>query len=114
MVIWISFDEWNERWNALGRHLDYLEKLLKTLTKQGATEMASLADVVAEVRRTTGVAASVKVAVEGLKAKIAELSQQLTDAIAANDPVALQAVVDELDAANDQLDTLAPAIAANP
>lgn len=76
--------------------------------------MAVLADIISEVARTRGIANSVKVAVEGLKAKIAELTAALEAAVVAGDPVAMQAVVTDLQAVNAELDALAPAIVANP
>lgn len=97
----------------MGR-LRSIECKLDLILKKGNIQMAVLQDIITEVARTKGVAASVKVAVDGLKAKIEQLSADLAVAVAANDPVAMQAVVDELKAVNSELDALVPAIAANP
>jgi len=71
---------------------------------------AAVDKLVAEVSETTTLVGSAKAAFNGLKAMIADLRQQLADAIASSDPAALQAVVDsakaieaELDARNTEL-----------
>ncbi len=63
--------------------------------------LANLAAEVAEIRGT----------VESAVAFINGLKQQLTDALAANDPAAIQALVDELDSTGA---ALAAAITAEP
>ena len=100
--------------NALADSNTRIERRLSRMDREGDSVMATLADLIAEVARTKGIAASVKTAVDGLKAKVAELTAALEAAMAANDPVAMQAVVDELKATNNELDALAPAIVANP
>ncbi len=65
--------------------------------------MASLESLTAEVRRTAGVAASIKVAVDGLKAKIADLEAQIA-ALPPSDQAAIDALQAELDTANDVLE----------
>lgn len=97
----------------MGR-LRSIECKLDLIIRKGRIQMAVLRDIIDEVSRTKGIAASVKVAVDGLKAKIVELTTALEVAVAANDPVAMQGVVEELKAVNAELDALAPAIVANP
>ena len=65
--------------------------------------MADLTDLQTEVTQNTDVVASAVSLLNGL-------SQQLKDALAANDPAAVQALVDQLDA---NTATLADAVAAN-
>lgn len=65
--------------------------------------MATLADIQHSIASQTTVEASVVTMLTGL-------SQQLKDAIAASDPVALQALVDQIDA---NTKTLSDAVVAN-
>ena len=89
---------------ALERRLGRIESRLNILRTQGDKEMATLQEVVAEVHRTTGLVASVRALIDGLKTQIADLAQKLADAIVNGDPEALAAVQAELDAANDAMD----------
>ena len=57
-----------------------------------------LAALKADVESETDVVSSVETLLTGQNALLVSLKQQLADAIAANDPTALQAVVDALDA----------------
>lgn len=98
---------------VLGR-LRTIERKLDLVLKKETVQMAVLQDIVDEVARTKGATASVKVAVDGLKATIAQLATDLAAAVAANDPVAMQAVVTDLQSVTSELDALAPAIVANP
>ncbi len=77
--------------------------LVLALTTQGETIMADLSALQAEVTENGEVGASAA-------ALLAGLSQQLKDALAANDPAAVQALVDELDA---NTAALAAAVEAN-
>jgi len=106
--------EQNDRLTELADSNTRIERRLRNVDREGDSIMATLQDLIAEVARTRGISASVKSAVEGLKAKVAELTVALEAAIAAADPVAMQAVVDDLKATNAELDALAPAIVANP
>lgn len=90
--------------------LDVIIELLTRLTfqlteihEQGEQQMADLSALQTEVSENGEVAASAVALLNGL-------SQQLKDALAANDPAAIQALVDQLDA-NTQ--GLADAVAAN-
>jgi len=65
--------------------------------------MANLADLQAEV-------AAVKTVEDSAEALIAGLAQQLKDALAQNDPAAIQAVIDNLEASKT---ALASAVAQN-
>jgi hypothetical protein len=85
---------------------DAILKVLKTLTTQGQQIMAILKDIQDKIATlTTAVAANTQVdgsivtLLQGLTAMIAALKQQLADAIASNDPAAIQAVLDGLTAA---------------
>ncbi len=71
--------------------LKRIEAKLDTLIAQGRTLMATLADIQAKVTAESTVEDSVIALLNGI-------SQQLKDALAANDPKALQAVSDGLDA----------------
>ena len=96
--------------DALMQSLDRIEGLLLRITRQLRTvqqnqeiAMADLTDLQTEVTQNTDVVASAVSLLNGL-------SQQLKDALAANDPAAVQALVDQLDA---NTATLADAVAAN-
>lgn len=65
--------------------------------------MATLADVAAKV-------AAEKTVVDSAVVLLGGLSQQLKDALASQDPAAVQAVIDQIDA---QTQTLAAAVVAN-
>jgi hypothetical protein len=90
-----------------------LKTMVSGLITQESEQMATLADIVTETRNTRTIVGSVKVAFDGLQAKVTELTAALDAAIASNDPVAMQAAVDELKAVNAELQTLAPAITDN-
>ena len=63
--------------------------------KDVQTQLDSLAKAVAA---NTTIGGSIVTLLKGLTTMIADLRQQLADAIAANDPVAIQAVLDALTA----------------
>lgn len=86
--------------NEQSAELDQIRHSIHTL---GATLMATLADLQAKVAANTSVAASAVTLIQGLKA-------QLDAAIASGDPAALQALSDQLDAADT---SLAAAITSN-
>ncbi len=71
----------------------------------------SVAQLRNDVARNTEVKDSILTAVKGMGAMIASLKQQLMDAIAAEDPAALQAVVDDMATAHTQLAANAQSIA---
>lgn len=78
-------------------------QILRLTTKQGNAIMATLKELqesaaasIAAQEKTIGV-------INDLSAKLTDLSKQLQDAIAANDPAALQAVVDSLNAESVKL-----------
>jgi predicted nucleic acid-binding Zn-ribbon protein len=90
-----------------------LKATLDSLKTQETNQMATIQELVAETSRTKTVVESVKVAFDGLKAKVTELTTALEAAMAANDPVAMQTAVDDLKAVNAALDALAPAVIEN-
>lgn len=83
--------------------LERIEKKLTLLLTNQGTEMATIQDIKTEVENE-------KTVVDSAVALLNGLHQQLADAIAANDPAAVQAVLDQLQA-NKQ--ALADAVAAN-
>lgn len=103
---------------------DDLMAQFRAILNQGDKIMATLKDIQDAVAATTAAVAaettvvnSVKVLIQGDSALIASLREQLAAAIAGgNDPAALQAVVDSLDAAHATLqannDALAQAVVA--
>jgi uncharacterized protein YoxC len=82
------------------RRLDQIETALLSI---GRNIMATLKDIQDDVTAE-------KTVIDSAVALLAGLSQQLKDAIAANDPAALQAIVDGLDANKAEL---AAAVTAN-
>ncbi len=78
---------------------------------------AKLVSLKADVESETTVVEAVKRLLEGQAAQLADLRQQLADAIAANDPAAIQAVLDQIDAVTAtnkaNADALAAAVVAN-
>ena len=73
---------------------------------------AQMAALVAEVQRNTTVESSAIAAIQGLVSQQQVLSQQLADAIVANDPVAVQAAADGIAAQVSAMSTSADALAA--
>lgn len=70
-----------------------------------ASEVAAQANaLLAKVSANTDATASIATFIQGLKDQLAAIQQQLADAIAANDPAALQAASDALAAAGAALD----------
>jgi len=94
--------------DADDRLLDRLDSLtldIRALLAQGEKLMPVLKDVQAQldslakaVATNTSVGGSIVTLLKGLTTMIADLRQQLADAIAANDPAAIQAVLDALTA----------------
>jgi len=80
-----------------------LDKLLTRLIGQGVVMMATLDDIKQAV-------ADEKTVEDSVLALLTNVEQQLKDAIAQNDPAAMQAVVDQI-AANKR--AMADAVAAN-
>jgi len=86
--------------------LDALQLDIRALLAQGDQLMSTLQDIqahvtslTAAVQANTSIDGSIVTLLQGLTAMIAALRQQLADAIAGNDPAALQAVLDGLVAA---------------
>jgi hypothetical protein len=95
---------WHRRIEARLSHLTEIVYLLRVELKERLTNMANiLAALQAEVTKVEGVEDSAIALLQGL-------SQQLKDALAANDPAKIQAVIDELDV---KTTALADAVAAN-
>ncbi len=101
-----------------------IHERIGALERQGVVQMAKIADVKAklvslkaDVESETTVVEAVKRLLEGQAAQLADLRQQLADAIAANDPAAIQAVLDQIDAVQAtnkaNADALAAAVIAN-
>ena len=76
--------------SAQSPQLDRIEAGLQILLKNQGTTMATLADIQAKVAAETTVEGSVL-------ALLSSVSADLKTALASNDPVALQAVADQLD-----------------
>jgi hypothetical protein len=75
--------------NMFRRTLVY--RMLAAILNNQEKMMATLADIQAAV-------AAEKTVEDSVVALLGQISQQLKDAIAANDPAAMQAVVDQIDA----------------
>lgn len=117
MYIYFSNDD-------LGQRLEAVIDLLGKLSRQEAREMANIQDIQAHVQtiqdeatKQTTVTSSVLEVLRGLTGTVASLREQLQAAIAANDPAAMQAVVDQMVAAEAAIHTnsqqLADAVTAN-
>lgn len=91
---WIS----HRRWSLIEDHLAAIHRRLDLLTHMEIRMTVTVADIHAKVAAQTSVIAGVSVA-------FAEINQRLKDALAANDPVALQAVADLIDQNTAQLAT---------
>jgi seryl-tRNA synthetase len=102
---------------TINRKLDWLHHEYQT---QGKAIMASIADIkaqsdalLAKVTAETDEVTAIKTFVDGLKAQLTDVQAQLAAAIAAGaDPVALQAVADQLTAVTSGIDANATAEAA--
>jgi transcriptional regulator of heat shock response len=95
---------WHRRIEAKLSHLTEIVYLLRMELKKGFSNMANILDALqAEVTKVEGVEDSAIALLQGL-------SQQLKDALAANDPAKIQAIIDELDA---KTTALAVAVTAN-
>jgi hypothetical protein len=92
-------------WRPWGtaRRLDDIESVLRKLELQGRRIMASLAEIETRVSALRDVGQSTIALLDGI-------SQQLKDALADDDPAAMQRVIDELDA---QKQALADAVTRN-
>jgi hypothetical protein len=88
---------------STNRRFDEIEYLLHQLLRQGNQIMATLQDVQQAVTDE-------KTVEDSVLALLTQVEQMLKDAIAANDPAAMQAIVDQI-TANKQ--TMADAVAAN-
>jgi chromosome segregation ATPase len=78
------------------KELQRIGQQLGVVAEKQEETMADLAALQAEVQQNSDVTQSAVTLIQGL-------SQQLKDAIAANDPAAIQAVVDQLDANTQSL-----------
>ncbi len=92
-----------DTWDRADQKLDAILSRLQTLQTLETRDMTLITDIQAklatlktDVESETDVVTSVKMLLEGQNALLVALRQQLADAIAAGDPVALQAVVDAL------------------
>lgn len=94
--------EINGRLDYLCQHIYALERRSITIEQQGNTIMATLQDIQAAV-------AAEKTVEDSVLVLLSNIEQQLKDAIASNDPAAMQAVVDQI---NAQKQTMADAVAA--
>lgn len=83
--------------------LNRIESKMNTLLGIEVAQMAQIEDLQAEVNENTDVTQSAITLMNGL-------SQQLKDALASNDPAAVQAVIDQLD---QNTNSLAAAVTAN-
>lgn len=88
---------------SLERKLDEALTLLRSVLTLEETQVADLSALQAEITENGDV-------VDSAVTLLTSLSQQLRDALAADDPAALQALADELDA---NTTALAEAVAAN-
>lgn len=91
------------RLNTIEESVTRVEKLLFRVLRQEATEMATVQDLQTKLQQVqddvtaqTTVVQSVSTVVNGLQQIIADLRGQLAQAISANDPAAMQAVLDGL------------------
>jgi hypothetical protein len=82
---------------AINKKLDLILALLGSLQRKEIFVMATIAELITQVKANTDVEASAVLAINGLLAKIQDLIN------AGADPVALQAAVDELKASATQL-----------
>lgn len=91
------------RLDAIDARLLLIERTLLFIIQQGGHEMATLQEIRDAV-------AAEKTVEDSIIALLGEISQKLNDAIAANDPAAMQQVVDDL---NAHRQALADAVVAN-
>jgi hypothetical protein len=99
--------------------LDSINQLLIAVLAQGVKIMAALddlktnvANLVASVAAEKTVVDSAVAALNGITAQLASLHQQLADAIAAGDPIAIQAAADAILAQNNEVIAATSALAA--
>lgn len=83
--------------------LDAILKVVKNILGKEVEQMATISDVQAKVTAE-------KTVVDSAVTLLGNLSQMLKDALAANDPAAVQAVIDAIDANTNEL---ANAVTAN-
>jgi hypothetical protein len=93
----------NHSWAPAPPWVDDIDDKLGYILRRMENIMATMEELKAAVQRNTDVDSGVVTMLQGL-------SQQLKDAQAANDPVAVQAVIDQLDA---NTKTLSDAVTAN-
>src|SRR5688572_27922323 len=90
--------------------LERIERLLHTIHNLETTDMATQAEVIARLKAQETEIASISTVVDSVESLIdvqiqmlADLKAQLAEAIAANDPAALDAVLAQIDANNAAL-----------
>jgi hypothetical protein len=87
----MRFDHFHHPDEDSAERLRRIERMLGNLHERQELIMATLEDLKASVQKNSDAEASVVTLLSGI-------SQQLKDAQAANDPAALQAVIDQIDA----------------
>ena len=106
-----------EKVDVIMKLLVFIERKETEMAKELDALNANIATLVSDVAAEKTVIDSAVKAIGGLTTQMAALSQQLADAIAANDPVAIQAAADAIAAQNqavvDATAALAAAIPAN-
>ena len=124
LIFGIGVDMHKHELREINDKLDIILAYIKNIQKKENT-MSTLIDdltaktaaLVADVKANGDVVQSAVLAIKGLTDQQAILSKQLADAIASNDPTAIQAAADAIAAQNDlivsQTQALAAAIPAN-
>jgi hypothetical protein len=87
----VRFDHFHHPDEETAERLRRIERMLGNIHERQELIMATLEDLKASVQKNSDAEASVVTLLSGI-------SQQLKDAQAANDPAALQAVIDQIDA----------------
>jgi hypothetical protein len=87
----MRFDHFYHPDEETAERLRRIERMLGNIHERQELIMATLEDLKASVQKNSDAEASVVTLLSGI-------SQQLKDAQAANDPAALQAVIDQIDA----------------
>lgn len=100
--------------DAVNTNVQKLLNEVKAMSKQLDDLKAQMAKLVAEVAENTSIQASAVQAIQGLVAQQQVLSEQLAEAIAQNNPVAIQeaanSIAEQIKIMSDSADALAAAI----